>query len=121
MKHYRFAVLFLSGFSALTLAACGDGWVAVPYEDQVPYTEERTAGRGVTYVRAHMLPEKGPVLEASEPETIEIMDPHAVPALEGTEAPPEPEETAAEDVVETPPPQIKDAEPLFKKDQKGKK
>lgn len=44
------------------LAACGEGWVMQPIRNITPYTEGRTAGPGVAYVRAHMLPEKGPVL-----------------------------------------------------------
>lgn len=57
------SLLILSGVSTLGLAACGEGWVAVPYEGGVPYTEERTAGSGVKFVRDHLLPAKGPVLE----------------------------------------------------------
>lgn len=44
------------------LAACGEGWVVQPIRDYAPYAEGRTAGTGVAYVRAYMLPEKGPVL-----------------------------------------------------------
>ena len=43
---------------SLTLSACGDGWEAVEYSGRVPYTMERTAGSGIAYVRAKMLPEK---------------------------------------------------------------
>lgn len=44
------------------LAACGEGWVMQPIRDYAPYGEGRTAGSGVAYVRAYLLPEKGPVL-----------------------------------------------------------
>jgi hypothetical protein len=64
---------------ALGLAACGEGWEVVKFQGQVPYTEERTAGAGVSYVRAYMLPEKGPVLEpkptlAAPPPVLEKVD-----------------------------------------------
>lgn len=58
-KILRQSVLALTLLPALALGACGEGsgWTTVPYE-QVPYTHERTAGRGVAYVRAAMLPPK---------------------------------------------------------------
>ena len=43
------------------LSACGEGWEIVQY-DGVPYGEDRTVGSGIKFVRAHLLPEKGPVL-----------------------------------------------------------
>ncbi len=73
MTPIRSATLILIGASTLGLTACGEGWEARPYRDRVPYTEERTAGPGVEYVRAFMLPERGPNLET--------------PALKGTETP----------------------------------
>lgn len=42
----------------LMLSACGEGWETVEYSDRVPYMMERTAGSGVEYVRAQMMPEK---------------------------------------------------------------
>ncbi len=58
--------LLILAVLAPALAACGEGdgggWVVQPVRGMVPYTEERTAGSGVAYVRAYMLPEKGPVL-----------------------------------------------------------
>ncbi|HBR69389.1 MAG TPA: hypothetical protein DEA55_08455 [Rhodospirillaceae bacterium] len=65
----------------LPLAGC-DGYERVAYTG-VPYNNERTAGTGVAYVRANMLPEKGPVIEAAKPENKEIVKPKA-------EAPPPP-------------------------------
>lgn len=60
----RFPRSLMSLMAAMPLlAACGEGWVMQPVRDYVPYSEERTAGPGVAYVRAYMLPEKGPVLE----------------------------------------------------------
>lgn len=62
MKILRCAVIALSGLSALSLTACGEGYDVVKVRGSVPYTEERTAGPGVAYVRAHMMPEKTVVL-----------------------------------------------------------
>ena len=45
------------------LAACGDGWEMVRVDDVVPYGNTRTAGTGVAYVRAKMMPEKELKLE----------------------------------------------------------
>lgn len=62
MKILRSAVIVLSGLSAVSLAACGEGYDVVKTRGSVPYVEERTAGPGVAYVRAHMMPEKTVVL-----------------------------------------------------------
>ena len=62
MKILRSAVIVFSGLSALSLAACGEGYEVVKIRGSVPYVEERTAGPGVAYVRAHMMPEKTMVL-----------------------------------------------------------
>ena len=62
MKTYRKVIIALSGLSALSLAACGEGYEMVKVRGSVPYVEERTAGPGVAYVRAHMMPEKTIVL-----------------------------------------------------------
>ena len=62
MKIFRCAVIALSGLSALSLAACGEGYDMVKIRGTVPYVEERTAGPGVAFVRAHMMPEKTVVL-----------------------------------------------------------
>jgi len=70
MKTLRLAVVAVASLSPLMLAACGDGYEAVPYHG-IPYVEERTAGAGVQYVRAHMQPAKGPVLDITpQSETI---------------------------------------------------
>ncbi|MBK7361878.1 MAG: hypothetical protein IPJ01_06145 [Micavibrio sp.] len=49
--------------SPIMLAACGDGWEMVRVDDVVPYGNTRTAGTGVAYVRAKMMPEKELKLE----------------------------------------------------------
>lgn len=53
----RISVLGLSALPLLALTACGEGYEVKPYYG-VPYTDERTAGHGVEYVRASMLPPK---------------------------------------------------------------
>jgi len=59
-------VLAASAAVLLALPACGDGWTTQPYA-QTPYGYERTAGYGVEYVRASMLPQRGPVLPEVRP------------------------------------------------------
>ncbi len=59
----------------LALAACGDGWEMVR-TTQFPYGNERTAGTGVAYVRAKMLPKK----EVRVEETVTTPAPLAEPA-----------------------------------------
>jgi hypothetical protein len=76
----------------LTLAACGEGYEMTRIEGIVPYTLERTAGTGVAYVRAKMLPEKAIVIESK------------------TEAPVAPAPAPKEE--------LKSAEPVFKEQQK---
>ena len=61
----------------LVLTACGDGWEAQKTQTHFPYGNERTAGSGVVYVLAKMMPEKDLVLEPvmekveEEPEAVE--------------------------------------------------
>lgn len=89
-----------------SLAGCDVGpnqtWEAIEYEG-VPYTEERTAGRGVKYVLAALAPKRGPVLEPIMDTTKKVM-PQSAPR-----------------VSLPPPPQteIKNATPIFN-DQMGK-
>jgi hypothetical protein len=49
--------------SPIMLVACGDGWEMIRVDDVVPYGNTRTAGTGVAYVRAKMMPEKELKLE----------------------------------------------------------
>jgi len=116
MTSFRFGSLIFSGVALLGLSACGEGWEMVPY-DGTPYGNERTAGSGVAYVRALLLPERGPNLE-----TEMMSHTHAEPVVE-----PEPEVVAVIEekemfiVEEEGEAEIKDAEPLFDADQMGKK
>lgn len=86
-KAVRLSVLSLTAIPVLALGACGDGgsggWQAVPYEG-VPYTHERTAGKGVTFVRAAMLPPKEAKVEPMMQET----KPVETPAPEAKAPPP---------------------------------
>jgi len=118
MTSFRFGSLIFSGVALLGLSACGEGWEMVPY-DGTPYGDERTAGSGVAYVRALMLPERGPNLESemmshtqSEPAVMiePEFEPEVVAVIEENEM------ILVEEEEE-----IKDAEPLFEAEQKGKK
>jgi hypothetical protein len=68
--------------SLLTLTGCGaeegQTWEVIEYEG-VPYTEERTAGRGVKYVLAALAPRKGPVLQPIMETTPPIEQPMSLP------------------------------------------
>lgn len=93
-KILRGSVLILAALPAFALAACGD-LVPTPY-DGVPYTHERTAGRGVAYVRASMLPPK-------ETKTETIMEEKTVvtaPAVVEPTPPPPPPITAGDKVFD---------------------
>lgn len=64
LKH--FGLLTLTLFP-LALSACGgEGW-EMRRTTVFPYGNQRTAGTGVEYVRASMMPARGPVLEAPKP------------------------------------------------------
>lgn len=77
----RKLVLGLSVLPVIALGACGDGsgggFQAVPYEN-IPYTMERTAGKGVTFVRAAMLPPKEAKTEAITQKTEPVAEPAVV-------------------------------------------
>ncbi len=81
----RNIALVLVSVPALALTACGGegsgDMVATPYHS-VPYTEGRTAGSGIAFVRASMLPSK----EAKTETIMEQKTPVAAPV----ETPPPP-------------------------------
>lgn len=81
----RNAVLAVVALPALALSACGGegDYVPTPYHN-VPYTHERTAGTGIAYVRASMLPRK----EAKVETMLETKAPVAAPAEPATPPPP---------------------------------
>lgn len=78
MKNIRRAVYLSSCLPVIALAGCGEGYEMVMVRGQVPYTEERTAGPGVAYVRAHLMPEKTVILP--EPMMTPVQD--AAPIFE---------------------------------------
>ncbi len=59
----------------LLLGACGEGWEAQRTETVFPYGNQRTAGSGVVYVRAKMMPKKElnvePVMEEIQQPLVE--------------------------------------------------
>ena len=73
----RFMVLC----APLMLVSCGEGWEVQRIDNVVPYGGSRTAGSGVAYVRAKMMPEK-----ELKVEPIAVIEPEpvveAVPALD---------------------------------------
>jgi len=86
---------------SLPLAACGEGYEMQLVKDYFPYGNQRTAGSGVAYVLAKLLPEKelklqpvvreqapAPVAQAPEPAPPPIQPPAPVvdeiPSLEET-------------------------------------
>jgi hypothetical protein len=70
----------LAAISPVLLSACGDGWVVQPYKG-TPYNgrglddDSRTAGYGVEYVRAKMMPAKGPDTKSVTPTPAQVADP----------------------------------------------
>jgi hypothetical protein len=81
---FKRALQLSAALPILALAACGEGYEMIPY-NAVPYEMERTAGTGVAYVLASMMPAKGVVEETPKEE--------ATPAAEAP----------AEEEVSTPP------------------
>jgi hypothetical protein len=76
LKNLRYLVLA----TPVLLAACGDGWEPQRVEGIVPYTQDRTAGTGVAYVRAKMMPQKELKLEPA-PMTVPPPAPAAPPPM----------------------------------------
>lgn len=89
--------------SPLALMGCGEGWEAQKVDNVAPYSTSRTAGSGVAYVRAKMMPEKELNLEAVAEEPEEVAE--EIIAEEYVE------EAYAEEVVEQEP--VLDAEEIF--------
>lgn len=89
----RTTVLTVSVLPMLALAACGDGWEVKPYEG-VPYTHERTAGRGIEYVRASMMPAKSTNTEVMMKKEEPVAAPVVTPPPPEAEAVPAPAKAA---------------------------
>lgn len=94
MPMIRRTILTLSAALPLfALTAC-DGYEMRLY-DGFPYGNQRTAGHGVEYVLAKMMPKKGPVVEAPPPAPA----PAPAPAPK-VEEPPAPPITPADPIIE---------------------
>ncbi|MBI1301820.1 MAG: hypothetical protein GC137_09220 [Alphaproteobacteria bacterium] len=93
--------------STLSLGACGEGWEMQRTEEYLPYGNSRTAGSGVVYVRAKLLPKKELNIEPAQ-EVVEEK-----PVFE--EKAPEPEVAEEVRVDEVEP--VLDAEEIFKEAQ----
>ena len=85
----RYTLLALSVVPVFGLAACGDaggGASHNTYWEGVPYTHERTAGKGVAFVRGAMMPPKETkteaVMEAPAPAVAEPAVVEPEPSLE---------------------------------------
>lgn len=73
---YILTVSVLLG-SLMTLSACSEdqGWTIIEHKS-APYGENRTAGSGIKYVRAYLMPEKGPVTDPIMEEVDALLKQH---------------------------------------------
>lgn len=83
MPSCKRVLMLMAVASPLFLAACGDGWEVRPYAG-FPY-DSRTAGTGVEYVRASLMPPRelsvAPVAPPPQ-EDIEVITPQHDPVIE---------------------------------------
>jgi hypothetical protein len=85
MSAIRSTIRFSFALLPLLLAGCGDGWTTQPYHGQ-PY-EDRTAGSGIEYVRAHMAPPEALKTETKTETKVETPPPAPAPAPPPAPAP----------------------------------
>ncbi len=71
--------------SPLLLGACGEGWEFQKTDTVFPYGNQRTAGSGVAYVRAKMLPEKELKIEPVVQEVQAPVEEEVKPVLDAEE------------------------------------
>lgn len=64
--------------SPLLLTACGEGYELIRTDTMFPYGNQRTAGSGVAYVLAKMMPEKQLNLESEMVPVQREMQPKAI-------------------------------------------
>jgi hypothetical protein len=95
MPTIRRTILTLSTAAPLLLLAACDGYEMRLY-DGFPYGNQRTAGHGVEYVLAKMMPQKGPVLEPVVPKA----EPAPAPVIEVPPPPPTEPITKADEVFD---------------------
>ena len=107
--------IIVSASSLFLLTGCGEGYEMVKTNTMFPYGNQRTAGSGVAYVLAKMMPEKELKLEPVEapkmskpardwkPEVKEVLPPEPKPAPAVPPkpvAPPQPAEKIFRDQIE---------------------
>lgn len=100
--------------SPLLLGACGEGFEQISTDTMFPYGNQRTAGSGVAYVLAKMMPAKEtPILKTVTPKS----EPEPVKQAVAEPEPPKVVEPApaVEPEIEEPPAQ--DAEEIFREQQ----
>lgn len=79
-KSYKYTLLALC---ALPLTACGEGYVPELTNTFFPYGNQRTAGSGVAYVIAKMMPEKElKLVPVEEPPKPKVITPEPEPKME---------------------------------------
>lgn len=54
----KFKLIIALSVVPFALSACGEGWERIQTHEMFPYGNQRTAGTGVAYVLAKMMPEK---------------------------------------------------------------
>lgn len=86
-----------TALSVLFLTGCGEGWEMRTYNN-TPYGD-RTAGGGVEYVRAHMMPAKGVQAEAPKKE-VKVTPPEKV-KVETRKASEEKEEDVSDSLLKS--------------------
>lgn len=99
-------IVFLSASSLFLLTGCGEGYEVINTNTMFPYGNQRTAGSGVAYVLAKMLPEKDLKLESVPKEVEREWKPEVkemLPAEEVEEPKAEPPKEEPESPVEEPP------------------
>lgn len=111
MPFINFRSFVLLTGSCVVLSGCGDGWEMRPYEG-VPYTTERTAGKGVEYVRANMARAKGPELKSEMKEEVKVT------TTEKIDAEPPPQDAKPEPVVEASEEPVSDGAEVFNEKQR---
>lgn len=106
-------IVLLSASSLFMLTACGEGYEPIKTNTMFPYGNQRTAGSGVAYVLAKMLPKKELKLAAPPKEVQRDWKPDVLEIL------PEPKIEEPAPKVEPKPAEPQKADQLFLDD--GKK
>ena len=110
-------IVLLSASSLFLLTGCGEGYELVKTNTMFPYGNQRTAGSGVAYVLAKMMPKKELKLESVARDVERDWKPDVLEILPTPELPPEPK--AAPAMLPDPVVEPKKADQIFLDD--GKK